>query len=107
MRLIIDAGVPYTRIVEHKFFDINNRKTLNSRHTVITKEFPIPSCKGNEQFYPVGDDKNMKLHKMYIMLAQKLRPDVTFSGRLGSYTYLDMDKTIRLAMDLAEQQQWS
>lgn len=102
-----DASVPYTRIVEHKFFDINNRKTLNSRHTVITKEFPIPSCKGNEQFYPVGDDKNMKLHKMYIMLAQKLRPDVTFSGRLGSYTYLDMDKTIRLAMDLAEQQQWS
>lgn len=29
------------------------------------------------------------------------------SGRLGSYMYLDMDKTVRLAMDLAEQQQWN
>ena len=102
-----DANVPYTRIVEHKFFDINNKEALSSQHTVITKEYPIPSSDNTEQFYPVGDERNFELHKKYIMLAQKLRPDITFSGRLGSYMYLDMDKTVRLAMDLAEQQQWN
>ena len=74
---------------------------------VITKEYPNPSSDNTEQFYPVGDERNLELHKKYIMLAQKFRPDIRFSGRLGSYMYLDMDITIRLAMDLAEQQQWN
>jgi UDP-galactopyranose mutase len=98
--------VPYTRIVEHKFFDINNKEALNSSSTVITREYPIPYSKSVEPYYPISDDKNMQLYNKYIQLAKEKRPDITFSGRLGAYRYLDMDKTIRLAMDIAKQQQW-
>jgi UDP-galactopyranose mutase len=101
-----DREVPYTRIVEHKFFDINNKEALNSSSTVITREYPIPYSKSVEPYYPISDDKNMQLYNKYIQLAKEKRPDITFSGRLGAYRYLDMDKTIRLAMDIAKQQQW-
>jgi UDP-galactopyranose mutase len=101
-----DREVPYTRIVEHKFFDINNKEALNSSSTVITREYPIPFSKSVEPYYPIGDDKNMQLYNKYMQLAKEKRPDITFSGRLGAYRYLDMDKTIRLAMDIAKQQQW-
>lgn len=102
-----DIDVPYTRIVEHKFFDVNNKDALNFSKTIITKEYPIPFSKDIEPYYPISDEKNMLLYNKYTELAKRKRPDITFAGRLGSYAYLDMDKTIRLAMDLAEQQQWS
>lgn len=99
--------VPYTRIVEHKFFDINNKKVLNSPNTVITREYPLSSSETAEPYYPIGDEKNITLHSKYVQRGNEMQPDITFSGRLGSYRYLDMDQTVRLAMDLAEQQQWN
>lgn len=102
-----DRDVPYTRIVEHKFFDINDKESLNSSRTVITREYPIPFSISVEPYYPIGDDKNMQLYYKHMQLAKEKRPDITFSGRLGAYKYLDMDKTIRLAIDLAKQRQWN
>lgn len=90
-----EADVPYTRIIEHKHF-----KKLTGGETVITREYPCEWLQGAEPYYPVCDEKNLRLYEKYRTLA-KTRPDVIFGGRLGSYRYYDMDKVIRAALDAA------
>ena len=65
---------------------------------MITKEYPEPWEPGKEPYYPMNDERNTKLYEAYQELA-KSRPEVIFGGRLGLYRYLDMDKTIRAALD--------
>ncbi|MCM1511139.1 MAG: UDP-galactopyranose mutase, partial [Clostridium sp.] len=89
-----DADTPYTRIVEHKYFDINNKEALSQHHTVITREYPISGNDNVEPYYPVNDEKNGTLYQEYLVLAEKQAPNTVFSGRLGAYQYLDMDKII-------------
>lgn len=55
-----DANVPYTRIIEHKHFDY-----VETKHTVVTKEYPLEWKVGDEPYYPVNDNKNMELFKKY------------------------------------------
>lgn len=90
-----DCNVPYTRIIEHKFFE---NKICNG--TVITKEFPVPYSDGNEAYYPINDDKNNKLFEDYKKLAS-LEKNVVFGGRLGEYKYYDMDKVLERALELS------
>ncbi|VFS52825.1 UDP-galactopyranose mutase [Budvicia aquatica] len=49
-----EANVSYTRIIEHKHFDV-----VDTSHTIITKEYPSEWTLGDEPYYPVNDDKNM------------------------------------------------
>ena len=84
--------VEYTRIIEHKHFDFGQQPT-----TVITREYPKTWQKGDEPYYPVNDDRNMKLFAEYQKLAQK-EQNVLFGGRLGMYRYYDMDKVIEAAL---------
>ena len=88
-----EREIPYTRIIEHKHFlgDV-------SLDTVITKEYPMDWSKGLEKYYPMNDDKNQELYNKYKDYSQK--DDIIFGGRLGMYKYYDMDKVIRAAMDL-------
>lgn len=86
--------VPYTRIIEHKYFDYNNQK-----NTIITEEYPDAWELGKERFYTVNNDKNNNLLNKYNELA-KQEKNVLFGGRLGSYKYYDMDDTIEAAMSL-------
>lgn len=90
--------VEYTRIIEHKHFDFGQQPT-----TVITREYPKTWQKGDEPYYPVNDDRNMKLFAEYQKLAQK-EQNVLFGGRLGMYRYYDMDKVIEAALSMAEQE---
>ena len=53
---------------------------------------------GLERYYPMNDDKNQELYNKYKDFSQK--DDIIFGGRLGMYKYYDMDKVIRAAMDL-------
>lgn len=90
-----DVNTPYTRIVEHKHFDMFNPVATNSSHTVITREYPLPFSEETnaEPYYPVNDDWNNELARKYGEMAREL-PNVTFAGRLGLYRYLDMDEVI-------------
>lgn len=90
------SEVPFTRIIEHKHFEFGKQK-----HTVVTREFPSNYNGNNEPYYPVNIDNNSKKYSEYLELA-KQQPDVIFGGRLGSYTYINMDETIDFAMELAK-----
>ncbi len=88
-----DAEVPYTRIIEHKHFEFGNQEK-----TVISREYSKEWTPDDEPYYPINDQTNSKLYSDYVELA-KSRPDVIFGGRLGAYTYFDMDKVIEFALN--------
>ncbi len=87
-----DSDVPYTRIIEHKHFEYGMQEK-----TVISREYSSEWKKGMEPYYPVNDEKNMKLYGQYKKLADQEK-NVVFGGRLGSYRYYDMDKVIEEAL---------
>ena len=88
-----EREVPYTRIIEHKHFEFGTQPG-----TVITREYPAEWRRGDEPYYPVNDEKNTKLYAGYLELAGKEK-NVLFGGRLGQYSYYDMDKVLRAALD--------
>ena len=96
-----DAETPYTRIIEHKHFDVGS-KVLDLPYTVATWEYPQEFGPGQEPFYPVNDSANWNLLQKYQQraAAQQAGQQVYFAGRLGSYKYFDMDQVIAEAMSL-------
>ena len=88
--------VPFTRIVEHKHFDINNQAVQQLPHTVITREYPMTGA-GLEPYYPVNDEQNNRLYQQYSKLAEQ-ESHVIFGGRLATYRYMDMDEVMESAM---------
>ena len=98
------AEVPFTRIVEHKWFDHYNTTAIDARHTIITREYPQNYSDGTEPYYPINDSRNMDLHYEYSQMAKEKASNVIFAGRLGAYRYLDMDKTISAAIDLTKKE---
>jgi UDP-galactopyranose mutase len=93
-----EKDIPHTRIIEHKHFVFGTQPD-----TVITREYPASWQPGDEPFYPVNDETGNALYKQYQELAKK-EPRVLFGGRLGQYRYYDMDKVIRAALDMTEQE---
>lgn len=89
------AGVPFTRIIEHKHFEFGEQSK-----TVISREYSAEWKPGAEPYYPINNEKNNALYKQYKKLADE-RKDVIFGGRLGLYRYLDMDRVIALALEIA------
>jgi UDP-galactopyranose mutase len=96
------ADVPYTRIIEHKHFEPGNQQSLHCPHTVVTHEYPQPWALGDEPYYPINDARNTAILQQYQRTAKE-EIKVIFGGRLGNYQYLDMDDTIRAALDLARE----
>ena len=94
-----DAETPYTRIIEHKYFE-----GKQCAHTVITREYPEDWTPGREAYYPINDARNEALHRRYLELAEKEAPNVIFGGRLGAYRYYDMDQVIAAALELADRE---
>lgn len=92
-----DKDVPYTRITEHKHF----APWENHKDTVCYREFSRAAGPDDIPYYPIRLLKEKTLLAEYIDLAEKTRA-VSFVGRLGTYRYLDMDVTIREALDTAE-----
>lgn len=90
-----DADVPYTRIIEHKHFEFGTQP-----HTVITYEYPETWTPGKECYYPVNDEKNTAMFRIYDRLAQA-EEGVLFGGRLAEYRYYDMHQVIGSAMTAA------
>lgn len=94
-----EAEIPYTRIIEHKHFEPDNKECLEQETTIITREYPADWKVGDEPYYPVNDSKNSTLYNKYKELAAKEKK-VIFGGRLGMYKYFDMDDTIATAWEL-------
>lgn len=91
--------VPYTRIIEHKHFEMFGDEVYDNPRTVISKEFSTEWREGKEPFYPVNDERNAALYARYKELADA-EPEVIFGGRLAEYRYYDMAPVIRKALDL-------
>lgn len=93
-----EREVPYTRIIEHKHFEFGTQKG-----TVITREYPKEWSRGDEPYYPVNDKHNSELYEKYAQRAVQEK-NVLFGGRLGQYKYYDMDKVVRAALTMVEEQ---
>lgn len=89
--------IPYTRIIEHKHFEMFGQEVYNCPKTVISKEYSTEWQSGMEPYYPVNDKRNNELADKYREKAQN-ENDVIFGGRLAEYKYYDMDKVIESAL---------
>ena len=93
--------VPYTRVIEHKHFEMFGQEVYGSPKTVISEEYSTEYKEGMEPYYPVNDERNNKLAESYRELAKKEK-NVIFGGRLAQYKYYDMAPVIEEVMKRAE-----
>ena len=84
---------PYTRVIEHKHFEMFGQAVYDCPKTVVSEEYSTEYKPGMEQYYPVNDDKNNTLAEQYRALAAK-EENVIFGGRLAEYKYYDMAPVI-------------
>ena len=93
-----DASVPYTRIIEHKHFEMFGDDVYKCPKTVISREYSSEWKDGMEPFYTVNNELNNKLYQKYKSLAEQ-QQDVVFGGRLAEYKYYDMAPIIEKVME--------
>ena len=99
-----DASTPWTRIIEHKWFEFGKDADGNDLDkTVISREYSSEWKPGDEPYYPVNDEKNGALYQEYKKLAEQ-EHNVIFGGRLGEYKYYDMDQVIAAALARTEEE---
>ncbi len=85
---------PYTRVIEHKHFEMFGSKVYDCPMTVISEEYSTEYQEGMEPYYPVNDERNNALAEEYRKLA-KQEEGVIFGGRLAQYKYFDMAPVIK------------
>ena len=93
------VGIPYTRIIEHKHFEVFGQAVYDSLTTVISREYSTEWKEGLEPYYPVNDDINTALYLKYKTLADA-EERVIFGGRLAEYKYYDMAPVIEKVLNL-------
>lgn len=96
-----DREVPYTRIIEHKHFEMFGDAVYDCPKTVVSREFSTEWKPGMEPYYPVNDVKNNDLYLKYKALADQ-EENVIFGGRLAEYKYYDMAPIVEKVMDYWE-----
>jgi len=97
-----DSETPWTRIIEHKWFEFGKDKDGNDLpKTVISREYSSEWKLGDEPYYPVNDEQNGKLYAEYKKLADAEK-NVIFGGRLAEYKYYDMDAVVAAALKTAD-----
>ena len=99
-----DADTPWTRIIEHKWFEFGKDENGNDLpKTIISREYSSEWKPGDEPYYPVNDEKNSNLYQKYKEIAG-LESNIIFGGRLGEYKYYDMDAVIDAALIKSEEE---
>lgn len=97
-----DRETPWTRIIEHKWFEFGKDEDGNELpKTIISREYSSEWKPGDEPYYPVNDAKNGALYAEYKKLAES-ESKVIFGGRLGEYKYYDMDQVIAAVLARVE-----
>ena len=94
-----DAEIPFTRIIEHKHFESFADDVYKNPQTVISREFSVEWTDGMEPYYPINDEKNTNLYKLYEALAKK-EDAVIFGGRLAEYKYYDMGPIVEKVLNM-------
>ena len=94
-----DREVPYTRVIEHKHFEMFGQEVYDNPKTVVSREFSTEWKPGMEPYYPVNDERNNSLAEQYRALAAQEK-NVIFGGRLAEYKYYDMAPIVERVMDL-------
>lgn len=96
-----DAEVPYTRIIEHKHFEMFGQEVYDCPKTVISREYSMEYKDGMEPYYTVNNERNNALADQYRALAAQEK-NVIFGGRLADYRYYDMAPIVEtvLAIDI-------
>lgn len=89
--------VPFTRVIEHKHFEMFGQEINACPKTVVSEEYSTEYKEGMEPYYPVNNDRNNQLADKYRELASKEK-DVIFGGRLAEYKYYDMAPVIEEVM---------
>lgn len=90
---------PYTRVIEHKHFEMFGQEVYDSPNTVVSEEYSTEYKDGMEPYYPVNDVRNNKLAEKYRSLAEDEK-NVIFGGRLGQYKYYDMAPVIEQVLNM-------
>ena len=99
-----DRETPWTRIIEHKWFEFGKDENGNDlAKTIISKEYSSEWRPGDEPYYPVNDTKNSLLYSEYRKLADA-ENKVIFGGRLGEYKYYDMDQVIAAVLEMCRKE---
>ncbi len=99
-----DRETPWTRIIEHKWFEFGKDQNGNDLpKTIISREYSSEWKPGDEPYYPVNDEKNEKLYAQYKVLADNEKK-VIFGGRLGEYKYYDMDTTVESVLNMCKKE---
>ena len=99
-----DLQVPWTRIIEHKWFEFGKDFQGNDlAQTVISREYSVEWKTGDEPYYPVNDEKNNELYRKYRELADR-EEAIFFGGRLGEYKYYDMDAIVESALNFCQKE---
>ena len=94
-----EREVPYTRVIEHKHFEMFGAEVYDCPKTVISKEYSTEWKDGMEPYYPVNDKENTELAAKYKALAEQ-ESDIIFGGRLAEYKYYDMAPIIEKILNL-------
>lgn len=90
--------VPYTRVIEHKHFEMFGPAVYDCPKTVISEEYSTEYEQGMEQYYPVNDYRNNAMAEKYRILASR-ETDIIWGGRLAEYKYYDMAPIIEKVMN--------
>ena len=92
---------PYTRVIEHKHFEMFGQAVYDCQKTVVSEEYSTEYKEGMEQYYPVNNEKNNQLAEKYRELAVK-EHNIIFGGRLAEYKYYDMAPIIEKVLKISE-----
>lgn len=93
--------VPFTRVIEHKHFEMFGQEIYDCPKTVVSEEYSTEYKEGMEPYYPVNNDRNNLLANKYRELTSKEK-NVIFGGRLAEYKYYDMAPVIEKVIKLFE-----
>ena len=96
---------PYTRVIEHKHFEMFGQEVYNCPKTVVSEEYSTEYKEGMEPYYPVNDDRNNALAEKYRALASQEK-NVIFGGRLAEYKYYDMAPIVEKVLNM-EIKKWN
>ncbi len=94
-----EREVPYTRVIEHKHFEMFGQEVYNNPKTVISKEYSTEWHDGMEPYYPVNDKANASLYAKYKEQADR-EQNVIFGGRLAEYKYYDMAPIVEKVLNM-------
>jgi UDP-galactopyranose mutase len=94
-----DGAVPYTRIIEHKHFEMFGDDVYKLPFTVVSREYSTEWKQGLEPYYPVNDARNTDVYTKYKSLADE-EFNVIFGGRLAEYKYYDMAPIIEKVLGM-------